>query len=212
MNRRNALKKIGIGTGAISVSPAIVSIFQSCQNNTGKLTLIHFSNDEFSIVSKLMDLILPKTDIPGAIELKLPEFLDGYIDLILPESRKKELSEGLDKFVSIALKDSQKKKSSKLDSADLDKQLTKYLKADVNEQKKWDDQFNQFRNLKNKKTEIPPKAFAYNFIKELRSLSIIAFRTNEYIGEQVLAYAPIPGEQRGCVDLNEATGGKLWSL
>jgi len=27
-----------------------------------------------------------------------------------------------------------------------------------------------------------------------------------------LAYAPVPGQQKGCVDLMETTGGKAWSL
>ena len=34
----------------------------------------------------------------------------------------------------------------------------------------------------------------------------------EYIGEKVLAYDPVPGQQKGCVDLIEATGGKSWSI
>ena len=37
-------------------------------------------------------------------------------------------------------------------------------------------------------------------------------KPNEYIGENVLAYAPIPGDYKGCVDLMETTGGKAWSL
>ena len=65
---------------------------------------------------------------------------------------------------------------------------------------------------KSNSAELPSEAIAYGFANQLRSLSITAFRTNEYIGENVLAYAPIPGEQRGCVDLMETTGGKIWSL
>ena len=53
---------------------------------------------------------------------------------------------------------------------------------------------------------------ASQFVNQLRSLTVNAFKTNELIGEEVLAYAPIPGEQKGCVDLMEATGGKAWSL
>jgi len=53
---------------------------------------------------------------------------------------------------------------------------------------------------------------ASQFVNQLRSLTVNAFKTNEFIGEEVLAYAPIPGEQKGCVDLMEATGGKAWSL
>ena len=53
---------------------------------------------------------------------------------------------------------------------------------------------------------------AAKFARQLRSFTIRAFKTNEYIGENVMAYAPIPGQQKGCVDLMEATGGKAWSL
>lgn len=47
---------------------------------------------------------------------------------------------------------------------------------------------------------LPPKEF------------LVTFKTNEFIGENVMAYAPIPGQQKGCVDLMETTGGKAWSL
>mgnify|MGYP007000403417 len=50
------------------------------------------------------------------------------------------------------------------------------------------------------------------FVFQLRSMTINAFKTNEYIGEKVLAYLPIPGQYNGCVDLNETTGGKAWSI
>ena len=53
---------------------------------------------------------------------------------------------------------------------------------------------------------------ASSFTTELRNLTINAFRTNEYIGENILAYQPVPGRNVGCVDLDEATGGKAWSL
>ena len=60
--------------------------------------------------------------------------------------------------------------------------------------------------LKSQESEV------YNFLIQIRSLTLNAFRVNEYIGEEVLAYDPIPGEGKGCVDLNQTTGGKRWSL
>ncbi|MEJ2163444.1 MAG: gluconate 2-dehydrogenase subunit 3 family protein, partial [Robiginitalea sp.] len=39
-----------------------------------------------------------------------------------------------------------------------------------------------------------------------------AYKTTEYIGEEILAYLPVPGEYIGCGDLDELTGGKAWSL
>ncbi|MDG1342929.1 MAG: gluconate 2-dehydrogenase subunit 3 family protein, partial [Flavobacteriaceae bacterium] len=53
---------------------------------------------------------------------------------------------------------------------------------------------------------------AAKFAGQLRNLTVNAFKTNEFIGENVLAYAPVPGQQKGCVDLMETTGGKAWSL
>ena len=215
MDRRKALKTIGYGAGAISVTPAVVGLFHSCQNNSSNFVTEYFNKKQFAIVSQLMELILPETEIPGAINLKLPEFLDGYIYTIYSEESQKKISKGLDSFIDVALFDTAKSKADKLTNEDLDFQLAKYLKADNDQKNSWKKQDSDYQKaLKNKSNspKLPSEALAYGFANQLRSLSITAFRTNEYIGENVLAYAPIPGEQRGCVDLMETTGGKIWSL
>ena len=215
MDRRKALKTIGYGAGAITVTPAVVGLFHSCQNNSSSFVPEYFNKNQFTILSQLMELILPETDIPGAISLKLPEFLDGYIQTIYSDEVKKKISNGLNSFIDVALFDSEKSKANKLTNEDLDFQLAKYLKANSDQKNSWEKQDSDFQKaLKNKinPSKLPKEALAYGFANQLRSLSITAFRTNEYIGENVLAYAPIPGEQRGCVDLMETTGGKIWSL
>ena len=215
MDRRKALKTIGYGAGAITVTPAVVGLFHSCQNNSSSFVPEYFNKNQFTILSQLMELILPETDIPGAISLKLPEFLDGYIQTIYSDEVKKKISNGLNSFIDVALFDSEKSKANKLTNEDLDFQLAKYLKANSDQKNSWEKQDSDFQKaLKNKinPPKLPKEALAYGFANQLRSLSITAFRTNEYIGEKVLAYAPIPGEQRGCVDLMETTGGKIWSL
>lgn len=215
MDRRKALKTIGYGSGAITLTPAVVGLFHSCQNNSSNFVPEYFNDNQFAIVSQLMELILPETEIPGAINLKLPEFLDGYIYTIYSEESQKKISKGLDSFIDVALFDSEKSKANKLTNEDLDFQLAKYLKADNDQKNSWKKEDSDYQKaLKNKSNspKLPSEALAYGFANQLRSLSITAFRTNEYIGENVLAYAPIPGEQRGCVDLMETTGGKIWSL
>ena len=215
MDRRKALKTIGYGSGAITLTPAVVGLFHSCQNNSSNFVPEYFNKKQFDIVSQLMELILPETEIPGAINLKLPEFLDGYIYTIYSEESQKKISKGLDSFIDVAIFDTAKSKADKLTNEDLDFQLAKYLKADVKKKNSWKKEYSDYQKaLKNKSNspKLPSEALAYDFANQLRSLSITAFRTNEYIGENVLAYAPIPGEQRGCVDLMETTGGKIWSL
>ena len=191
MDRRKALRNIGTGIGAITVTPAIVSLFQRCQTSVTYNPLF-IPKDDFKIVSNLMEMIIPKTDIPGAIELKLPEFVDAYIDAVWDEKRKTDFTETWEIFISASSKAAGKENANDLSTADWDAQLTKYLKPG---------------------NDVPAdEVLASQFVNQLRSLTVNAFKTNEFIGEEVLAYAPIPGEQKGCVDLMEATGGKAWSL
>ncbi len=191
MDRRKALRNIGTGIGAIAVTPAVVSLFQSCQT-TVTYTPLFIPKDDFKIVSNLMEMIIPKTDIPGAIELKLPEFVDAYIDAVWDEKRKTDFTETWETFISASSKAAGKENANDLSTADWDAQLAKYLKPG---------------------NDVPAdEILASQFVNQLRSLTVNAFKTNEFIGEEVLAYAPIPGEQKGCVDLMEATGGKAWSL
>ena len=39
MDRRKALKTIGYGSGAITLTPAVVGLFHSCQNNSSNFFL-----------------------------------------------------------------------------------------------------------------------------------------------------------------------------
>ena len=191
MDRRKALRSIGTGIGAIAVTPAVISLFQSCQS-VATYTPVFILENDFKIVSNLMEMIIPKTDIPGAIELKLPEFVDAYIDSVWDEEGKTSFKNAWAVFLSASTKAAGKETAEDLSPKDWDAQLAKYLKPgnDISE----------------------AEAQASQFANQLRSLTVNAFKTNEFIGEEVLAYAPIPGEQKGCVDLMEATGGKAWSL
>ena len=191
MDRRKALRSIGKGIGAIAVTPSVVSLFQSCQS-VATYTPVFISENDFKIVSNLMEIIIPKTDIPGAVELKLPEFVDAYIDAVWDEEEKTDFTETWEVFISSSIKAAGKENENDLSDADWDAQLAKYLKPG---------------------NDLPAdEILASKFVNQLRSLTVNAFKTNEFIGEEVLAYAPIPGEQKGCVDLMEATGGKAWSL
>ena len=84
MDRRNALKNIGKGLGTITITPTILNLLQSCQNSTAWNT-VFFNKEQFLVVSKLMEIIIPETETPGAISLKLPEFIDAYIHNVIDE-------------------------------------------------------------------------------------------------------------------------------
>ena len=200
MDRRKVLKKIGYGSAAIVVSPQIVNILHSCKSNVNKYSPVFFTNNQFQFISKIMELIIPETDIPGAIELKLPEFLDNYILVVMNQSDRETLLRGTKYFIKQILKETKKNNSKEINSNDIDTQLKKYLLASDKQANRWEE------DVKSQELEV------YHYLIHIRSLTLNAFRLNEYIGEKVLPYDPIPGDRKVCLDLKKTTGGKRWSL
>ena len=200
MDRRKVLKKIGYGSAAIVVSPQIVNMLHSCKSNVKKYSPMFFTSNQFQFVSKIMEVIIPKPDIPGAIELKLPEFLDNYIVVVMNQNDKETILRRTNNFIKLILNETKKNSSMEINSNDLNTQLKKYLLASDEQTKSWE------KDPKSQELEV------YNYLIQIRSLTLNAFRLNEYIGEKVLAYDPIPGERKVCLDLKKTTGGKRWSL
>ena len=200
MDRRRVLKKIGYGSAAMVVSPQIINMLHSCKSNVNKYLPVFFANNQFQFVSKIMDLVIPKTNIPGAIELKLPEFLDNYIVVVMNQNDKETILRRTNNFIKLILNETKKNGSMEINSNDLNTQLKKYLLASDKQIESWEEA------PKSQELEV------YNYLIQIRSLTLNAFRLNEYIGEKVLAYDPIPGERKVCLDLKKTTGGKRWSL
>jgi len=190
MKRRNALKNIGLSLGTITFSGAVVSLLQSCQTKaavTWQPTF--FSLDEAEIVTKTLEVILPTTpDIPGATDLNLAQFIDGYLNVVSSEEEKTGFKAGIEQYLSTTLEVTKKSSPADLTDADIEGRLAYYLKADAEQQKVWN--------------------------KEVRAASKEggAIPSEDAVNFEVMAYAPVPGEQKGCVDLEETTGGKAWSL
>jgi hypothetical protein len=212
MNRRNALKNIGFSVGSMTVTPALVSLFQSCQSQTDWKPRF-FSPDQNEIVSKFLELIIPESDgIPGASELKLIRYIDSYASLA-----KKEDTYGiqnLNSLINSTLKSTSRSSVYELTSNDCEDQLKKYLLAEENQKDEWTRLYENYLLVKPSGNElIPEEAMAFFSILTIRTWSVTAYRwNNEFIAKNILDFRPIPGEQKGCVDLQETTGGLVWAI
>lgn len=195
MKRRDVLKGIGLSLGYVVATPFILSLIQSCKNvNVATWTPAFFSKNQMTVVNNLVDLILPKTaDLPGALDVKVPQFIDAYVSEVSKPEDQKEFKQGIETVIKKLIKPVEK-----LTVKDYDTLLAYYLKATKGQQ----DAF-----MKDK-----IDATVYSTLTSLRSFSIWAYKNSEFVGEKVLAYDPFPGELIGCMPLQEATGGKAWSL
>ena len=117
-------------------------------------------------------------------------------------------------FRAPALAAAGKENVNDLTAEDIDVQLNKYLRASEEERAARGEAFSAYlEGLAEGATGEPPvEGVCQSYLFNLRSLAVEAFKENAIIGEQHLAYAPVPGQQKGCVDLQEATGGKAWAL
>ena len=198
MKRRDLLKKVGIGVGVLAVSPFTISLLQSC-NNDPSWNPNFFKKGDIEFLNELSDLIIPSSvEIPGAKELKLLRFVDIYISMVLSKGEQKTIYNTFDKFQLEYLKSSS---LSNIDSKTLNSLLDYFF---VKNKSKHDIWMNDFMNTE--------ESQSYIFLYSFRELLVSAFKTNEYIGKNILVYRPIPGEQRGCVDLIETTNGRVWTI
>tara|TARA_B100000780_G_scaffold278005_1_gene250185 strand:- start:998 stop:1642 length:645 start_codon:yes stop_codon:yes gene_type:complete len=214
MNRRIALKKIGISLGTITLTPTIISMFQGCQTQID-WSPSFFSKDQIQFISDMLDIVLPKTtDLPGAKELNVSRFIDTYANLSMDEKTKFRVNNTLNSLIKNTLNQFSKSKVSKLTSENYKSQLNKFLFAEENKTNEWNNLANNYW-LKSSKNEIisePEEALSYISTLSIREWGVMGFRYSEFIGEKVLPYRPIPGEQKGCVDLQSTTEGLIWSI
>ena len=212
MKRRELLKNLGLGVGAITLTPAISSLLHSCSDGT-TWKPVFFSREQIFLLSNLTELIIPSDDeIPGAKELNLTKFIDLYVINMMEAKQQNLLKKSFDCFVENSLMESNNSKINQITNEDLESRLKYFFKDKVDSHKSWNSDFNKYsRDFESDQTNPPVDALSYNFLNTIRRLTITSFKWSETIGEKVLAYNPIPGRQAGCVDLNEATGGRAWS-
>jgi hypothetical protein len=97
---------------------------------------------------------------------------------------------------------------------DYDKLLATYLTASKEQEALYNKSLGAFYQAydKDKTTTPDPDAGAFSLLGNIRGMTIWGWKESEEIGENVLAYVPIPGQQVGCLSVEEATGGKTYSL
>ena len=198
MKRREALKNLGLATGFFVATPSIISLLQSCTAETNTWTPEFLSIDEGVVLTNLVDIILPKTDTPSATEVNVPQFIDKYINEVLDDESQAQIKTAYGNIISV-LKPNAEDKISKVTQDEYKALLDKYMLLE--------DDIDQEREANPDSEEMTKSEFLNN----LKWMTINAFKTSQEIGENVLAYDPVPGAYI-CGDLQELTGGKSWSL
>jgi len=197
MKRREVLKNIGFATGFFVVTPTVMSLLQSCNTDIKTWIPEFLTQEQGAVLTKLVDIILPKTDLPSATELNVPQFIDKYVNEVLEKDIQVQVNDGFD-YIIAELKEGDIMNIEKVSEENYKAILDKYLlvKGEIDKERE-----------SNPDGEIMTKS---EFLNGLKSMCITAYLNTEEIGERVLKYDPIPS-QYYCGDLQELTGGISYS-
>ena len=215
MDRRKALKNMGLAMGYTVATPTLISIIQSCKGDpTIVWTPDFFTVDEGSALTKLVDLILPKTDTPSASEVKVDLFIDKFAHEVMEKEQQDFVHMSMSKFMDKVLTDSGKEHLKAITTEDLEPVLAATLKVSKEAQLTHIKMVDTYKEAiaAGEVATLDDATSRFAFANHLRSLAILGYKTSEYVGEEVLAYLPVPGAYIGCADTQELTGGKAWSL
>lgn len=197
MNRRKALRKTGLIAGGAVVLPTFLSLLQSCKSETRlDWQPEFFNNDEALFVSSLVDTILPKTQTPGALDVKVDMFLDKVFANTYDAEAQQEVRSEMARF-----------------NADCEQQFRSTF-VNLNEA----DRITVLKEAETKSGKFNSSVWGtavgkqepVGFYRSIKSMAIWAYFTSEGIGKSVLSYDPIPQEYDGCKPVADV--GNRWSL
>jgi hypothetical protein len=215
MNRRQALKNLGLGAGFLVVGPTTFGLLQSCKNEPDfdwQPSFLSAANG-FAL-KEILEVILPSTDTPGANDLNLARFIDSYMDQVAPEERQKNFSQNADHFAQ-SFQSTYDKEIGEGTTAEFDEMVKEYLKTTPAEGKRRVERETETQDPLNKDPEEVMKfqEGSRAYLQEVRDLGIWAWKTSEEIGENVMWYDPIPGMYIPCATTEElGNNGKAMSL
>lgn len=215
MDRRKALKNMGLAMGYTVATPTLISIMQSCKGEpVATWTPEFFTASEGAALTKIVDVILPKTDTPSASEVQVDVFIDRFAKDVMEEEEQNFFRMAMGKFTDKALQDSGKSKVEDLTAEDIEPVLAGSLKYTKEDEAKMFESISSYTEAvaEGKEATLDDETSRFAFANNLRGLTIWGYKTSEYVGEEVLAYLPVPGEYIPCADTQELTGGKAWSL
>lgn len=183
--------------GAALATPTLISLLQACKNESRPEWQPEFlSSEEAAFVTALVDTLLPRTDTPGALDVKADLFMDKVFARVYDTDAQASVRKGI---------------------ADFDKSCREEFGdafADLNTS----DREAALKREEAKGGKFNPGVWGtavgeqepVSFYRGLKSMAIWAYTSSEEIGKNVLSYDPIPGAYRGCIPLSEV--GNKWSL
>jgi gluconate 2-dehydrogenase gamma chain len=196
MNRREVLRQVAWLMGGAISAPAVLGVLKGCSAKQGAdWKPVFLSEEQGAIVAELADLIIPRTDTPGAKDVGVPAFIDVMLKEVYPKRDQDRFLAGLKDF------DDEAKRRH-------DQPFVKLATAERLELVR---ELHQSAAAAERELSIQPARLERPFILMVRELTLLGFFTSEVGAQKVLQHVAVPGSFQACVPLDQAGNGKAWA-
>lgn len=198
MNRRELLQRVAYLMGGAISAPAVLGVLSGCSAKQEETPWqpAFLSKEQGALVAEVAEIMIPRTDTPGAKDAGVPAFIDTMLKDVYEDSDRQRYVSGLKAFDDAA-------------RAAHSKGFVELSKAQQTELVR---KFHDEAVAAELALETRPSYLQRSFILMTKELTLLGFFTSEPGATQVLQYAAVPGAFNGCVPLAQAGNGKSWAL
>jgi hypothetical protein len=197
INRREAIQRVAALMGGAVSAPAILGVLNGCSakpNTNWKPAFL--SEAQGAVVSEVAEIMIPRTETPGAIDVGVPAFIDIMLKDAYSEKERQRFVSELEAFDARAQRE-QGRAFVKLSPEKKASFVKTVHDAAVEEQQQ---------------LKLPASRMQRPFILVTKELALLGFFTSEAGATQVLQYQQVPGALHACIPIQEAGNGKTWAL
>lgn len=186
MKRREAIKRTAALMGGVIFAPTMLGVLKGCTPSSDEWSPALFTQKQANLVSALSETILPAGDLPGAIDVGVPGFIEKMLSEVYDDEQERMFLEGLDQFEINCV------------------EQTGNSFSDLTSEKQF-----EYASVINKEAIDDELVEGPQFFLIFKELTMVGFFTSEAGATQVLRYEQVPGFYDGCVPFEEI--GRAWA-
>lgn len=190
MNRREWLKTMSVlAVGAVA-GPSLLAIFDAHAASQKPGAAPQFFNPaQYSLIAAVVDIVIPRTDTPGAVDAGVPLFIDQMFKSVYTAADQQRYVTALAAFDKAGGKP--------------------FLQLDEAQRKALVTRLHAQAIAASKADTLSPAA---SFVLMSKKLAMMGYFLSEPGCTQVLQYAAVPGAYKADIPLSEAGNGRAWAV
>ena len=199
MNRRQLIQRVAMLMGGAISAPAVLAVLNGCSPKPSASWHPQFlSSQEGAVVEDVAELIVPRTDTPGARDVGVPAFIDVILKDAYPAEDQARFVSSLKDFDAEAQR-AHGKPFLELPQAQRLAFLQKVHDEAAAAEKTQAD------------NEVAASERKRPFVLMMKELTLLGFFVSKVGATQVLQYVAVPGGFQACIPIAKAGNGKQWA-